>query len=45
MLKNPPFERDIYNQIKLREARKKIFDCFFHTFEWIFLQNVKKLSI
>ena len=32
MLENPPFEWDIYHQIKLREARKKIFD-FFHTFE------------
>ena len=32
MLKNPPFERDIYHQMKLREAGKKIFD-FFHTFE------------
>jgi len=44
MLKHPPFEWDTYHQIILHEARKNIFD-FFHTFEWIFFWNVKKLSI
>jgi len=44
MLGNPLYLNDIYLQVDQREARKRIFD-FFQTFEWIFLQNVRKSSI